>query len=247
MKKIITTLCLLSISLIGFSQISLELYDDQGIDVSNGIHDVNLMVNTSVTTEIFVYNSDSVAHTYKCRRTVYTMDATDSTQFCWGGLCYNWGTNLSSMSLTINPGDTVDFAALGFHAIFKSKLATSTRTVHYNFYDQANTSDSTGVIIRYNFSTGINEPGTITGTISSAYPNPANSFVSMKYDIYDHAKDGRILIYDMLGKTVKEQLLIDKKGTTRINVEDLNAGVYFYSFLVDGKAIATKKLVINSK
>ena len=51
----------------------------------------------------------------------------------------------------------------------------------------------------------------------------------------------------MVGKIVKETELTDKKGTAKINVDDLNSGIYFYSFIVDGKAISTKKLVISSK
>jgi hypothetical protein len=252
MKKIITTLSFIAVSLFGFGQTSMVLLDHLDNDVSNGIVDENLLANTSLTTEILAYNSDSVAHTFKCRRTVFTMASDDSTQFCWGGLCYNWGSSLSSVALTIAPGDTVDFAAFGFHAIFKSKLSTITRTVHYQFYDTLTYSpslfyDSTGVTIRYTFSTGVEEKAKIGGTISNAFPNPANLSVSMKYDITEFSHKGQIVFYDMLGKAVKEIALSDKKGTAKINVDDLNAGVYFYSFLVDGKAISTKKLVVSSK
>lgn len=247
MKRIFTTLLALTTSLFSFGQFSMVVLDELNANVSNAFHDVNLMANTTLITELLAYNSDAVAHTYKCRRTIYTMDATDSTQFCWGGLCYNWTSNLSSVSLTINPGDTVDFAEFGFHAIFRSKLATATRLVHYQFYDISNINDSTGVTIRYNFSTGVDEQEKIGGSISNVYPNPANSFVSVKYDINEYSQRGQILFYDMLGKQVKEIALADKKGTARITVDDLNAGIYFYSFLVDGKAISTRKLVISSK
>ncbi|MBA3971217.1 MAG: T9SS type A sorting domain-containing protein [Bacteroidetes bacterium] len=251
MKKIITTLCLFSLALLGFSQASLHVIDESDINVSNGIHDVSLPLNASITTELFAFNSDSISHTYKCRRTVYTMASDDSTQFCWGGLCYNWGTSLSSYSLTIAPGDTASFADFGFHAIFKSKLSTITRYVHYQFYDTTTYStalfyDSTGVTLRYNSFTGVDEV-VPAGTISAAFPNPASAFVSMKYDINDFSSTGQIVLFDMLGKAVKQIGLTDKKGTAKINVDDLNAGVYFYSFLVDGKAITTKKLVISSK
>lgn len=83
--------------------------------------------------------------------------------------------------------------------------------------------------------------------ISNPFPNPANSIVSMKYDINEFSEKGEIVFYDMLGKSVKEITLSDKKGTAKINVDDLNSGIYFYSFLVDGKAISTKKLVVSSK
>jgi hypothetical protein len=51
----------------------------------------------------------------------------------------------------------------------------------------------------------------------------------------------------MLGKMVKQLVLDEKQGVAKINVSDLNSGVYFYSFLVDEKAIVTKKLVVSTK
>lgn len=246
MKKIITTLSLITISLFTFGQTSMRVLDMLDVDFSNAIYDVSLPTNANITTEMLAYNSDSVAHTYKCRRTIYTVASDDSTQFCWGGLCYNWGTNTSSVSIAINPGDTIDFAAFGFHAIFRSKMSAITRTVHYQFYDISNVNDSTGVTIRYNSVLGVDEV-VRGGTISNAYPNPASSMVSMKYDISEASENGQIIFYDMLGKSVKEIVLTDKKGTAKVNVDDLNPGIYFYSFVVDGKAISTKRLVVSYK
>ena len=51
----------------------------------------------------------------------------------------------------------------------------------------------------------------------------------------------------MLGKSIKAIALTDKKGTAKVNVDDLNPGIYFYSFVVDGKAISTKRLVVSYK
>ncbi len=247
MKKIITSIAFITIGLFSFGQFSLDVMDDNENDISNTIFDVNIGPNQSLITELIVTNTDSVSHTYRCRRTIYTIDPTDSTRFCWGGLCYNWPTNLSSLSLAIAPGDTIHYVDFGFHAEFISKLATITRTVHYQFYDIANITDSTGVTIRYNSTVGVDEMEKIGGTLSSAYPNPANMSVSVKYDINEFSNSGIIVFYDMLGKAVKEVALSDKKGTAKINVDDLNSGIYFYSFLVDGKAISTKKLVVSSK
>lgn len=247
MKKIITSVAFITLSLLGFAQSLDVLNHSTKVDVSNTIFDVSIGANTSLITEFYVTNTDAVSHTYKCRRTIFTIDPTDSTRFCWGGLCYNWPANLSSQNLTVAPGDTFDFSDFGFHAEFVSKLSTITRTVHYQFYDIAAITDSTGVTIRYNSSVGVDEMDKVGGTISNAYPNPANLSVSVKYDINEFSNNGVIVFYDMLGKAVKEVALNDKKGIAKINVEDLNSGIYFYSFVVDGKAISTKKLVISSK
>jgi hypothetical protein len=84
-------------------------------------------------------------------------------------------------------------------------------------------------------------------SISNAFPNPANSFVSIKYDISDSSQKRHIVLYDIFGKSLKKISLFDKKGTAKMNVEDLNSGIYFYSLVIDEKVISTKKLVISSK
>lgn len=246
MKKIITSIAFVTFSLLGFAQ-NLDVLDSTHTEISNTIYDVDLDPNVSIITELLVTNTDAVSHTYRCRRTIYFIALGDSTRFCWGGLCYNWPTNLSSQNLTVAPGDTMDFADFGFHAEFVSDISTATRTVHYQFYNIADATDSTGVTIRYNSTVGVDEMDKVGGTISNAYPNPASMSVSVKYDINEFSNTGTIVFFDMLGKEVKEVALNDKKGTAKINVDDLNSGIYFYSFVVDGKAISTKKLVISSK
>jgi hypothetical protein len=246
MKKIFTSICILASITCAKSQGSLVVMDDAFNMVTNTIIDLNVTASSSTTTELLVKNTAATTKSFKCRRYVYTVDAADMTQFCWGGLCYGYTTNVSSLSESCAPGDTIDFASGGFHGIMNTSAATITRVVHYQFYDVANPLDSTGVTIRYNIVSGVNEAQK-NGTISNAFPNPANSTISVKYDINEYAQNGRIILYDMLGKKVKEVALADKEGTAKINVSDLNQGVYFYTFFVDDKAISTKKLVITSK
>ena len=182
-----------------------------------------------------------------CGRTIYTVYAGDLTQFCCGGLCYTYTQNTSSQTLVCDPGDTLDFVENGFHAIFQSGPAMVTRLVHYQFYDVANNNDSTGITIRYNAVVGVNESARPVATIGNAFPNPAAAVTAIKYDMSEFAGKGKIVLHDMLGKTVKEIELADKAGTAKINVAELNAGVYFYSFVVDDKVVATRKLVVSSK
>jgi hypothetical protein len=46
---------------------------------------------------------------------------------------------------------------------------------------------------------------------------------------------------------VKEVAIADKQGIAKLNVSDLNAGIYFYSIIVDNKQVTTKKLIVSSK
>ncbi|MES2139676.1 MAG: T9SS type A sorting domain-containing protein [Bacteroidota bacterium] len=244
MKKIVTTLLLVSSVIFGYSQNIVLLDDDHNV-ISNTIIDISVDSSTNTVKEILVKNSGSIADTLKVVRTIYSIEGADQTQFCWGGLCYLATTNVSNLTTVIAPGDTVDFLEDGFHAIFNSGTTCATRSVHYKFYNIHNFSDSTGITLRYLCATGVNDLVKVGGNISSAYPNPANSVVSIKYDLKEFSEKGEIKFYNMLGKSVKEVVLTDKQGVAKINVLDLDAGIYFYSFIVDDKIISTKKMVIN--
>lgn len=244
MRKIATTLYLLSSVIFGYSQNIVLLNDNKNI-ISNTIVDINIASSSGATDEILIKNVSLIPDTLKVIRTIYSVDAGDQTQFCFGGLCYSFTTDVSNLSLIIAPGDTVDFSENGFHSIFNSGTSCVTRSVHYKFYNIHNFSDSTGVTLRYLCSTGIDELLHGGGVISAAYPNPANSLVSIKYDVNELSQKSKIIFYNMLGKSVKEIILNDKQGTVKINVGDLNAGIYFYTFMVDDKIISTKKMVIN--
>lgn len=243
MKKIATLFLLLLFFAHGYSQI--VLLDDNNSIVSNTIIDINLASNSSSTKEILVKNAGTVMDTLKVLRIVYSMDSNDQTQFCFGGLCYSYSTDVSNLTLTVNPGDTIDYAENGFHALFYSGAACVTRTVHYRFYNVNNFPDSAGVTLRYVCATEVDDLSKPAGTISNAYPNPASTTVSLKYAINASSEKGKIVFHDMLGKSVKEVMLNDKQGIAKINIADLTPGIYFYTYSIDDKAICSKKLVIT--
>lgn len=245
MKKILTSI-LLTAAFGAVGQTNLTLLDDAHANVSGTIIDVNMTTNTSHTQEILVTNTGSSPKTYKCRRSVLAVDPSDLTQFCWGGLCYGYTTNVSSMSVTVNPGDTIDFVHNGFHAIMNTDGVVMTRIVHYQFFETTDANDTVGVTMRYNVVAGINENAKADGTMAAAFPNPASSLVNIKYSLNAYTDKAKLVLVDMLGKKVKELELTEKEGQAKLNVLDLNAGIYFYSILIDGKAIATKKLVISA-
>ncbi|MDQ3048858.1 MAG: T9SS type A sorting domain-containing protein [Bacteroidota bacterium] len=247
MKKIFTTLCLISSAYFAGAQ-TIVLLDEAMNVVSNTIIDIPMTVSSNHNEEILSYNPTASDETQKVLRTIYTVDPADQTQFCWGGLCYGFSTNLSSLSATIPTMDTISFnqsPGMGFHAIFNSSAVTGTRVVHYKFYDTTNPNDTVGVTLRYNIVAGINDESKANGSISNAFPNPSSTTIAIKYDLNEFATEGKIVFHDMLGKAVKEIVLNDKQGTAKVNVSEMNAGIYFYTFMVNDKVLSTKKLVIS--
>jgi photosystem II stability/assembly factor-like uncharacterized protein len=78
------------------------------------------------------------------------------------------------------------------------------------------------------------------------YPNPFNSVSSIKYQVL-RSSNIKLVVFNILGKEVAT--LVNEKQLSGIyevsfDCGNLSTGVYFYSLLVDGKLIDTKKLTL---
>ncbi|TAE90150.1 MAG: T9SS C-terminal target domain-containing protein [Bacteroidetes bacterium] len=80
-----------------------------------------------------------------------------------------------------------------------------------------------------------------------AYPNPANEVVNILF-YAENAGNSMITVTDITGKVVKQ---IEQKNTTtglnelKLNVAELNTGIYFYTYVLNGNHIATRKFVVS--
>ena len=81
-------------------------------------------------------------------------------------------------------------------------------------------------------------------TISNPYPYPANETVSFNYQLHQNI-DARIVVYDVLGNEIANYHLQSEYNKLVIQTSSLRTGVYLYSLVLDGKNVATRKLVIN--
>lgn len=81
-------------------------------------------------------------------------------------------------------------------------------------------------------------------TISNPYPYPANEMVSFNYHLHQNV-DARIVMYDVLGNEIANYRLHPEYNKLVIQTSSLRTGVYLYSLLLDGRNMATRKLVIN--
>ncbi len=76
-------------------------------------------------------------------------------------------------------------------------------------------------------------------------PNPFNGQTTINYEIPTTSDKAQIVIYDENGRTVKSvQISHVGAGTLNVNAHDMPSGNYSYRLIVDGKQVATKKMVM---
>ena len=83
--------------------------------------------------------------------------------------------------------------------------------------------------------------------VSHLYPNPAVDFAQVDYQFSGNNQEVKIAIYNVLGLVVKEIELDREERSVKISLRELNSGLYMYQLLVDGRPVATKKLMIRKQ
>ena len=91
---------------------------------------------------------------------------------------------------------------------------------------------------------GINDITTSDVYFSEAYPNPASGTISFNYSLPEKT-NAKIYITNILGAKVADVELNANSGKQIISTNELNAGIYFYSLIVNDKVFCTRKLVIK--
>ncbi|HNP23652.1 MAG TPA: tail fiber domain-containing protein [Panacibacter sp.] len=76
-------------------------------------------------------------------------------------------------------------------------------------------------------------------------PNPFNSNTVIRYNVPASASAAQIVVTNTNGNTVKTFALVNKgSGSVSINAGELAAGTYYYTLIVAGKKIDSKKMLL---
>jgi len=83
--------------------------------------------------------------------------------------------------------------------------------------------------------------------VSHVYPNPSFDFVDIDFQIYPSVREAKLTFYNVLGQEVKEVVLEKDQKNTHISLRELNSGMYMYQLSIDGRSVATKKLIVRKQ
>lgn len=82
-------------------------------------------------------------------------------------------------------------------------------------------------------------------SVSNVYPNPASEYAEIDFTISAGLRDAKLTFYNVLGSQIQEFTLAKNDRKLRINTRDMATGLYFYQLSVDGKKVATKKMLVR--
>ena len=251
MKKIYFLFLLFSLPFIGFSQSSLIIEDEDGNDKSGtviliededvGVYDLHI--------DLRVKNTSGSSKNVLVKRYEEQYVAGSKEYYCFY-VCYpptNSGTYAiwqDQTSVAITSDDT---HLLSSHLLPNNNAGIS----RYRFvaYVENNPSDSVEVFIEYRVGSavGIDLDGSMVQTSSlNIYPNPASKEITIDYALAkNHKNSAQMVIRNLLGEVVKNVDLTKSFNKQTLDISNLESGVYFYSLLVEGKALSSKRLVVK--
>lgn len=235
MKHIYILILGIFLSITLFSQ-NITITDSHGAVINNTTVTFSStdLYSTVYAVGIDVNNNTSNALNLYCKKIEISCVPGTENSFCWGGNCWPSTQYVSGAYTSIPAGGLSsefagDYNPFGFGGM---------SIITYRFF---NSTDSAEFTIAYDLPLGINF--TINkGTTLSAFPNPANNYITLTFDNKNNSK-ASFFIYDCLGNVV--QKINTNSSTAIVNTSNLPSGLYFYSLITNNKKVYTKKLIIN--
>jgi len=222
MKKILLSF-LTIISLTAFAQSSLSINPSESYYAEVGEQCVaHFDVTNTTDADVSVIVTRSFDSSYDIMST-----------FCWGLTCYPPTVNVSGVPIVIAAGESFD----GFSGYINDMPVNETFMINYCFSVVDNPSDKVCADVAF---TSVPLIGIDENSISfGVYPNPANDVLHLDYTAQQKAD---FVLYDMLGNKIFSDVVLSSKS---IQLSDFEAGIYFYTFSVNGEKQEVQKLIIT--
>ena len=115
-------------------------------------------------------------------------------------------------------------------------------TVNYRISEVGNSSNSILFSVHYiGTSTSVEEK--LTSNISiKAFPNPANQFCKIAYDVKE---DSEIYLYNIIGERIESYHINTGSGSINIDTSNLKNGTYIYQGVCKSNVITSNYLIVN--
>jgi len=192
---------------------------------------------------IVTNNTDNIVNIKVLRTNVEVIEGSVNS-FCWASQCYPPFLDESALYQPIIGGEST--GTDNFYAEFMANETFGTSIIKYKFFDKDNTDIFSEVVVKYWSSPeAIGEEIANNISFSNAYPNPAINTFNIDYNFDTNINKASLKIVNLLGSVVKEVEIDQNSNKLSMDISNLDAGVYFYSIVVNNEVFQTKKLVIR--
>lgn len=205
--------------------------------------------DVELKTHIDIQNVSSSTLDLKLYRQIIEPVFGSQNKFCWGGLCYELNTNESIFSQVLDPGQVAPGGdpLTGFTGYYYHNEVEGCATVRYCLYEVGNAANETcfDVVYAVDCAVNVNEQARPAADLGEAFPNPAADRASFTYNFGYQPVNGKLVIYNMVGKVIKEIPARNALGFVHLDLSDFPQGLYLYTLQDGTEVLGTHKLVVS--
>lgn len=222
----------------------LVLSNDTGNIPNGGIIEVtgDTSSGTIIKAKIKITNTSQNSLDIKVRKIENSIISGTKNYFCFNDHCYAPSVYVSPSILMLEPGAT----DTSFVGEYNPQGHLGMSSITYSFFNIDFPYDSAWVEVHYiALPMSINENHIAENKFSNPYPNPAKSYTVFSYQFTDDVCEVKFVLRNLLGNKIKEFSIKDKENKFILDTSGLRGGMYFYSVIIDGELLLTRKLVVH--
>jgi hypothetical protein len=212
----------------------------QGLEIVDKQDSYQVGISETVQIPVRVRNSSDKPQTVIIRKAPSEADGFQKGYFCLGRNCMEQAVN--EFVKRIEPGETLDL-----YYTLETGLVTGPANLRFEI-------STKGIphIFDHNINVQIEEKREVAFvfqsrdiTIHDVYPNPVVDQAFIDYRIHNESVKARVVIHNILGRTMNETDLPVYETKIRIQTEELATGIYFYTLYLDNDGVLTRKLIVR--
>lgn len=221
----------------------------QTADISGQTHTIAAGSGALMDVPFDIVNNTGAAVQWRIIRKQISIPNGWTDALCWGksndpfgGTCYSSG-QMNTNPWTTPGSQTVLFTLNdGEYGKMKVTIDPEDNTfgqAHYRYYmttNGQNKLDSVDLVVDYLATTKPTVKEELSITVA---PNPSTEYVNIQFS---GSEQLNLKMVDALGNVITREVLT---GNRKLNVSDLNSGIYFLIFEAPGSKTITRKLVVR--
>ena len=213
----------------------------QGFEIVDRQETYQAIISETIQIPLRVRNTTDKAQFYVIRKSSSEMGSSQKGYFCLGRNCLEQGTD--EFTKRVEPGQTIDL-----YYTLETGLVTGFTSFRFEVFMRGNPQHA----VEHNVAVQIDEKRETNFvfqskdiTIHDVYPNPVTDQAFIDYSIHNESIKAKVVIHNILGRTMNETELPVFETKIRLSAEELTTGIYFYTLYLDNDGVLTRKLIVR--
>jgi hypothetical protein len=211
----------------------------QGFEVIDKQDSYQAAISETIQIPVRIKNTTDKPQTYTIRKAPSDAGGFQKGYFCLGRNCVEQAAE--EFTRRVEPGEMFDL-----YYTLETGLVTGSASLRFEIAARGNHP------LEHNVTVQIDEKRETSFvfqsrdiTIHDVYPNPVVDQAFIDYRIHNELVKARVVIHNILGRTMNEAELPIYETKLKLQTEELATGIYFYTLYLDNTGVLTRKLIVR--